>query len=64
MTLLPICKDVETQMGVPVTVTAVAQVMVMAEDHMSGVSCRLSSFGCATITILERAGLGLGQSAD
>ena len=38
MTLLPKCESVETKEGVAVSVTAVAQVMVMAEDHMSGVS--------------------------
>eukprot|EP00043_Microstomoeca_roanoka_P006591 m.64106 g.64106 ORF g.64106 m.64106 type:complete len:438 (+) comp13476_c0_seq1:65-1378(+) len=36
MTLLPRCESVETLMGVAVTVTAVAQVMVMAENSLSG----------------------------
>ncbi|EDQ86471.1 uncharacterized protein MONBRDRAFT_33750 [Monosiga brevicollis MX1] len=35
MTLLPRCEEVETKQGVAVTVTAAAQVMVMAEDHMT-----------------------------
>eukprot|EP00053_Salpingoeca_punica_P009939 m.89559 g.89559 ORF g.89559 m.89559 type:complete len:451 (+) comp15227_c0_seq1:136-1488(+) len=34
ITLLPTCKNVETKHGVALTVTGVAQVMVMAEDHM------------------------------
>lgn len=35
MTLLPKCENVETKQGVSLTVTGVAQVMVMAEDHMA-----------------------------
>ena len=35
MTLLPRCENVETKQGVSLTVTGVAQVMVMAEDHMA-----------------------------
>lgn len=35
MTLQPRCEDVETQRGVALTVTAVAQVMVMAEDALA-----------------------------
>ncbi len=35
MTLLPKCADVETKEGVSLTVAGVAQVMVMAEDHMA-----------------------------
>lgn len=36
MTLLPRCESVETLHGVAVTVTAVAQVMVMAENSLAG----------------------------
>ncbi len=35
MTLLPRCEKVETKLGVALTVTGVAQVMVMASDHLS-----------------------------
>jgi hypothetical protein len=35
MTLLPRCEAVETRLGVALTVTGVAQVMVMAADHLS-----------------------------
>lgn len=35
MTLIPKCENVETKQGVSLNVTGVAQVMVMAEDHMS-----------------------------
>lgn len=36
MTLMPRCEHVETQRGVALTVTAVAQVMIMADDALSG----------------------------
>lgn len=35
MTLLPKCDNVETKQGVALSVNAVAQVMMMAEDHMA-----------------------------
>ena len=35
MTLLPRCESVETRLGVALTVTGVAQVMVMAADHLA-----------------------------
>ena len=35
MTLLPRCEGVETRLGVALTVTGVAQVMVMAADHLA-----------------------------
>jgi flotillin len=43
MTLQPRCEHVETQRGVALTVTAVAQVMVMAEDALAAEAERQNS---------------------
>merc|ERR1712142_768007 len=35
MTLNPVCDNVETKQGVPLTVTGVAQVKIMKEFHLT-----------------------------
>ena len=39
MTLNPKCENVETSMGVPLTVTGVAQVKVMTEEGLLATAC-------------------------
>jgi len=39
MTLNPVCENVETSEGVPLTVTGVAQVKVMTEPELLSTAC-------------------------
>jgi len=39
MTLKPVCENVETSEGVPLTVTGVAQVKVMTEPELLSTAC-------------------------
>ncbi|VDO92418.1 unnamed protein product [Schistosoma mattheei] len=40
MTLNPVCENVETSEGVPLTVTGVAQVKVMRDDKLLEAACQ------------------------